>query len=162
MGKPMGNGYPVAALAVRPDLLDAFCSNVGYFNTFGATPGAAAAATAVLEIIEKESLQKNALETGAYLKQQIQLLAEHDHHIGEVRGVGLFIGVDICEGSPDKPAPALATAIMNGLREEHVLIGGAGPYGHTLKVRPPLCLNKEEVDFFIKGLSSVLATLKTS
>lgn len=159
MGKPMGNGYPVAALVVKPDLLETFCHDVGYFNTFGGTPAAAAAAMAVMDVIEQEGLQANAKNIGGYLKQQLTKLSETDLRIGEVRGAGLFIGLDLCDPLTAEPSPSLATQVINGLRDEHVLIGAAGPYGHTLKIRPPLCLNLEEADYFIEAIKTVLGRL---
>ena len=159
MGKPMGNGFPVAALVVKPDLLQNFCDDVGYFNTFGGTPVAAAAAMAVMEVIEQEGLQQNAKTIGLYLRQQLALLSKTDKRIGEIRGAGLFIGLDLCDPGTGEPAAQLATQVINGLRDEKVLIGAAGPYGHTLKIRPPLCLNQQEADYFIDAIKKVLERL---
>lgn len=157
MGKPMGNGFPMAAMATRPDILERFCEDVGYFNTFGGTPVAAAAGLAVLDTIEAEGLQANAQDVGSYLADRLRAIADDDPRIGEVRGAGLFIGIDlVAPGDPPQPHPALASAVIDGLREERVLIGAAGPYGHTLKVRPPLCLAHGEADVFADALALVL------
>ena len=159
MGKPMGNGYPIAGIAVRPELLEVFCGEVGYFNTFGGTPAAAAAGMAVLEVIEEEGLQDNALQIGSYLKQRLGEMAERDGRIGAVRGAGLFIGIDICDRLNGVAAPHLASQLINALRDERVLIGAAGPFGHTLKVRPPLCLSSDETDYFLEALQRALTSL---
>jgi len=158
MGKPMGNGFPMAGMATRPDLLAAFCEDVGYFNTFGATPAAAAAGLAVLDVVRDEGLQDNAHRVGGYLRGRLDALAGGDPRIGAVRGAGLFIGVDLCgpEGVPD---PRLAGDLINGLRERRVLIGAAGRFGHTLKIRPPLCLARDEADFFADALADALGVL---
>ncbi|MFC3231467.1 aspartate aminotransferase family protein [Marinibaculum pumilum] len=155
MGKPMGNGFPMAGMAARPDLVAAFCEDVGYFNTFGANPVAAAAGHAVLRVIAEEGLQANAATVGAHLMSRLRDMAARDRRISAVRGAGLFIGVDLEHDGA--PAPDLATAVINGLKREHVLIGAAGRFGHTLKVRPPLCLGPDEADIFADALERVLA-----
>ena len=160
MGKPMGNGFPMAAMVAPTEAMAAFCKDVGYFNTFGGTPAAAAAGLAVLEVIEEEKLQENALKVGQHLKQGLLRLAKKDPRITAVRGAGLFIGIDL--GRPEDshaPDPMLASAVINGLRDRQVLIGAAGRYGHTLKVRPPLCLNKAEADFFLNALKTTLQAI---
>lgn len=159
MGKPMGNGYPVAALVVRPELLKHFCNDIGYFNTFGSTPVAAAAAMAVIEIIEQEELQENARIVGHYLRKKLIELREKDLRIGDIRGTGFFIGVDLINPVTGKPSPELTTQLINSLKDRGVLIGAAGPYGHTLKIRPPLILNHSEADYFIKAIYEALQQL---
>lgn len=157
MGKPMANGFPMGGVAVRPALVEMFCESVGYFNTFGGNPVAAAAAMAVLETIEEENLQQNARTVGGYVLGRLQALSSHDPRITDVRGAGLFIGLDLCrDGDPKRPDPDLTSAVINGLRDRQVLIGAAGPYGHTLKIRPPLCLNRTEADIFVDALTDTL------
>jgi 4-aminobutyrate aminotransferase-like enzyme len=158
MGKPMGNGYPMAGLAVRPKMLTTFCSDVGYFNTFGGNPAAAAAGLAVLDVIKEEKLQANARRIGAKLQKRLTKLAQRFPVIAEVRGAGLFIGVELSD--PDDrtcPDKENTTRICNGMRDQGVLIGAAGPYGNILKIRPPLCMNSEHVDFFIDALEKTLS-----
>ena len=158
MGKPMGNGYPMGGVAARPALVEAFCEGVGYFNTFGGNPVAAAAGLAVLEVIDEEGLQANARAVGRHVRERIGTLAATDARITAVRGAGLFIGLDLCrDGDPGQPDAGLASAIINGLRDRRVLIGAAGRYGHTLKIRPPLCLDSNEADFFVDALADTLA-----
>ncbi|MDA0230733.1 MAG: aspartate aminotransferase family protein [Proteobacteria bacterium] len=157
LGKPMGNGYPMAGLAVRPKQLTAFCDDVGYFNTFGGNPVAAAAGLAVLDVIAEEGMQENARLIGAALRDRLAALASRFPIIAEVRGAGLFIGVEL--RNPDDPTRLdsdTATRICNGMRDQGVLIGSAGRYGNVLKIRPPLCMKIEHVDFLIDALEKTL------
>lgn len=160
MGKPMGNGYPMAGMATRSTLLEALCEDVGYFNTFGGTPVAAAAGLAVLEIIEDEGLQHNALKVGNHLRQSLKALSEQDDRIAAPRGTGLFLGLDICDPQDGSPAPERAADLINSLQARGVLIGAAGRFGHTLKLRPPLCITLEEADFFSERLVQALAAVE--
>jgi 4-aminobutyrate aminotransferase-like enzyme len=112
----------------------------------------------VLDVLRDEGLAENAARVGAHLLNRLRALSERDPRVAEARGAGLFIGLDLCaEGDPARPDPALATAIINGLRDRRVLIGAAGPYGHTLKIRPPLCLTVDEADFFADALAAALS-----
>ncbi len=154
MGKPMGNGFPMAAVATRPDYLESFCADVGYFNTFGGNPVAAAAGQAVLNTIQQDNLQENALKMGDYLKQQLQFMAKQSSYIADVRGQGLFLGIDIGErDNKATPDPNKTRHVIDGLKHAGVLIGAAGKYGATLKLRPLLTLSRYEADFFLDALS---------
>lgn len=163
LGKPMGNGYPTGGVVTRPDILAAFCDKYGYFNTFGGSPVAAAAGLAVLEVIEDEALIENARLVGDYLRRCLGELSSRHAHLGEVRGAGLYVGVDVVErvGSAGaaSPAPELAQALINGLRERRVLIGAAGKFGHVLKIRPPLCFATADADILVEALDDVLNQL---
>jgi 4-aminobutyrate aminotransferase-like enzyme len=160
LGKPMGNGFPMAAVAAPTGAMAAFCKDFGYFNTFGGTPAAAAAGLAVLDVIEEEQLQDNALKVGRHLQQGLQRLAATDPRIAATRGAGLFIGVDLGKSAGhDAPDPELASAVINRLRDRQVLIGAAGRFGNTLKIRPPLCLSTKEADFFLDALRSTLHSI---
>jgi 4-aminobutyrate aminotransferase-like enzyme len=156
MGKPMGNGMPIAGMVTRPDLLAAFAETFGYFNTFGGNPVASAAALAVLNVIRDEDLIGNANRVGSYMMESLRGLSADCPAIGEVRGAGLYVGVDIVDGD-GRPDPAGTTRLINRLRERHILIGAAGPLGATLKIRPPLCLSAGEVDRFIDALEESAA-----
>jgi 4-aminobutyrate aminotransferase-like enzyme len=157
MGKPMGNGYPMSGVASRLDLLETLNNEAGYFNTFGGSPVAAAAGLAVLDALQNEGLIENAKVIGSYLKDGLINLQQQFPSISEVRGSGLFIGVEFChDGIHSSPNSNLANKIMNGLRQKQVLIGGAGKYGNTLKVRPPLCFSKKNADLFLKKLEQAL------
>ncbi|MCV6598012.1 MAG: aspartate aminotransferase family protein [Mangrovicoccus sp.] len=157
MGKPMGNGFPMAAVAAKSADLEQFCAQTGYFNTFGGNPVAAAAGHAVLKVLEQEGLQKNALVVGRYLRARLGDLVQRDPRLGDLRGAGLFLGLDLCQpDAPDAPDAALATDVINRLKTHGVLIGAAGRYGATLKIRPPLCLSQDEADIFCHALDLAL------
>ena len=160
MGKPMGNGYPIAGLAVKPDLLATFGKTAGYFNTFGGNPVAAAAGLAVLETLEAENLRENALEVGAYLLAGLEAVAQRFSQVGDVRGKGLYIGVELVRDRKSKtPDRAAATSVVEMLRDRNILVGIAGPYGNIVKIRPPLCFARDHADLLVKALSDSLATL---
>jgi 4-aminobutyrate aminotransferase-like enzyme len=156
MGKPMGNGYPIGAVAMRPDILDAFCRENGYFNTYGGSPVAAAVGLAVLEVLEHEELLENAVRIGGYLKQGLKDLSARHARIGDVRGAGFYIGVELVKGGDESPAPELTQTIVNKLRDRRVLIGAAGRLGSVLKIRPPLCFSSAHADRLIAALDEAL------
>nr|WP_322112114.1 aminotransferase class III-fold pyridoxal phosphate-dependent enzyme [Arboricoccus pini] len=160
MGKPMGNGYPVAGVAARHAVLEEFGRNGRYFNTFGGNAVAMAAAHAVLDVIENDGLMANARAVGAYLREGIRALQPDYPLIGDVRGAGLFIGVEIV-GNPlaRTPDAALTSAIVNQMRDEQVLISACAKAANVLKIRPPLIFTRENADFFISKLSLVLSRL---
>jgi len=157
MGKPMGNGHPVAAMAARPEILAEFGARSRYFNTFGGNPVSAAAGIAVLEVIASESLMENARRTGAYLLEGLRQLQSRHALITEIRGAGLFIGVELRRGGiAGTPATEATKGIVNGLRERRVLISAAGPHANVLKIRPPLVFGTEHADLLIERLDQVL------
>ncbi|WP_414463865.1 aspartate aminotransferase family protein [Hyphomicrobium sp. DY-1] len=158
MGKPMGNGFPMGGVAIKPDLLKTFGETSGYFNTFGGNPVAAAAGLAVLDVLKDEGLQQNSFETGAYLRSEIRIAGSEGGCIGDVRGAGLYIGVDIVKDTQThEPDRDTAEKIVNGMRDRNILIGIAGGHGNVLKIRPPLCFNREHADIFLNGLRGALA-----
>jgi len=156
MGKPMGNGLPIAGLVARQDVIEDFGRKVRYFNTFGGNPVCVAAASAVLDVLEAEGLPANAAATGAYLKDSVMRLAADSPVLGDVRGAGLYLGVDVIPPETGEPSGELASAIVNGMRERRVLISATGPRGSVLKVRPPLPFGPEHADQFLNILSEVL------
>ena len=158
LGKPMGNGMPIAGIVARHDVLEDFGRTVRYFNTFGGNPVCVAAAAAVLDVLESEKLPANAEATGAYLKAALTRLAADSPCLAEVRGAGLYLGVDVTD-SGGAPSGALAAAIVNGMRDRRVLIGATGPLGHTLKIRPPLPFGRAHADQFLSVISDVLRQL---
>ena len=155
LGKPMGNGYPVAGLVMQPRVIEAFGAKARYFNTFGGNAVAAATAMAVLEVIEGEGLQANCAKVGAAFAEGLRGLAKGHAALGELRAVGLFLGQDIVDGE-GRPDAARAGWIVNRLREEGVLISATGPKGHVLKIRPPMVFSVENVAFFLDRLERVL------
>jgi 4-aminobutyrate aminotransferase-like enzyme len=157
MGKPMGNGLPVAGLVARQDVLDDFGRNARYFNTFGGNPVSVAAAAAVLDVLDADALPANAAATGAYLKDGVAGIAAGSAVLADVRGAGLYLGVDVVSPSTGEPSAEQASAIVNGMRERRVLISATGPRGNVLKIRPPLPFRPEHADQLLAALSDVLA-----
>ena len=161
MGKPMGNGYPVGGVAVKPALLEAFGSKSGYFNTFGGSPVASAAGLAVLDAIAEDRLQDNARDTGAYLLEQLKSMSRAHPHVGDVRGAGLYLAVEFVadktkrtpNSTPNKEA---AVNGVNAMRDLNILIGTAGLHGNIWKIRPPLCFDRNHADMFLEGFDKVL------
>ncbi|CAN7204762.1 aspartate aminotransferase family protein [Mycolicibacterium frederiksbergense] len=158
MGKPMANGMPVAAMVARGDVLAAFATEVPYFNTFGGNPVSMAAAAAVLDVIEGEQLIANAATVGGDLRTEVARLGAGHARIGEVRGAGLYLGVEVLDdaGLPDR---ATARWIVNAMRERRVLISVCGRDGNVLKIRPPMVFSMSDVDRFVAELGEVLASL---
>ena len=156
MGKPMGNGYPMGGVVTRPEFLARFCEENGYFNTFGGNTVAAAAGMAVLEVIEEEGLVENAARVGDHLRAGLRDLAGRHDRIAEIRGAGLFTGLDLVDPQSGAPDAETTVAAINGLKDEGVLIGAAGLNGNTLKIRPPLCFGVAEADLFVETLDRVL------
>ncbi|WP_128516023.1 aspartate aminotransferase family protein [Tabrizicola thermarum] len=157
MGKPMGNGYPLAGLALKPETIAEFGQKARYFNTFGGNAVAAAVGLAVLEVIRDEALQDNAATVGAAFMQGLKSLAQRHESLGETRGAGLFIGQTILtDGQPD---PARTARLVNALRENRILISSTGPKGDSLKIRPPLPFNLTHVDQVLTTLDRILKTL---
>ena len=155
MGKPMGNGFPLSGLAMRPELVAEFGSKARYFNTFGGNPVAAAAGMAVLDVIEVEGLQENARVVGDFLKDGLRAIADHEPSIADVRGAGLFLAVEIVkDGAPDAVRAAL---VVNHLRRNGVLISATGPGANVLKIRPPLVLQKAEAKIFLDAVDAAFA-----
>jgi len=163
MGKPMGNGYPISAVVTSNAVVDAFQEHSHYFNTFAGTPVACAAALAVLEVVEQEGLQANVLETGNYLLEGLKELAIHQTLIGDVRGSGLFIGIDLVRDRESlEPATAETDKAINLLRHHGVLIGSTGRFDNILKIRPPLVFSKENADLLLQKLEMVLNEVCTA
>ncbi len=154
MGKPMGNGFPVSGVAMRPELVQEFGTNARYFNTFGGNPVACAAGMAVLDVIEGEGLQENSRTVGAYLKAALQDLRGTNASIGDVRGAGLFVAVDCMRD--DAPDAALARHVVNHMRQNGVLISATGPGANILKIRPPLVMQQIEAQLLIDAVAAAL------
>lgn len=157
MGKPMGNGYPLAGLVLKPETIAEFGGRARYFNTFGGNAVAAAVGLAVLDVIRDEALQQNAATTGQAFTQGLKSLAQRHDALGETRAAGLFIGQTILtDGQPD---PARTARLVNALREHHILISSTGPKGDSLKIRPPLPFSTANVDQVLTTLDRLLPTL---
>jgi 4-aminobutyrate aminotransferase-like enzyme len=160
MGKPMGNGHPIAAVVSRRDLVEDFGHKSDYFNTFGGNPVSCAAALAVLDVIENENLQQNALDVGQHIIDGLWKLADEYTCIGDVRGTGLFLALELVADADQRtPATELTRAIVNDLRDRGVLTGSIGPDDNIIKLRPPMVLSQADADFMLATLDDSLRSL---
>ena len=157
LGKPMGNGVPVAAVCTRRGIAERMAETGSYFSTFGGNPVACAAALAVLDVLEDEQLQARALDVGGYLREQLGELALQHAAIGDVRGHGLLLGVELVRDRDTREPDAETTdRVANGLRDRGVLVGTTGLADDTLKIRPPLPFSREDADLLVGTLDDVL------
>lgn len=157
LGKPIGNGHPLGAVVTTPELAAAFANGMEWFNTFGGNPVSCAAGMAVLDVIEDERLQANAAATGAHLIDRLHALAAQHECIGDVRGLGLYLGVDLVTDRATKtPATALAGDVANAMRDLGVLISTDGPTDNVLKIKPPVVFDVTHADLLADALSRVL------
>jgi 4-aminobutyrate aminotransferase-like enzyme len=160
MGKPMGNGHPMAAMVAKPEILEVFGQRTRYFNTFGGNPVSCAAGMAVLEVIEQEGLIANAKDVGTHMRDGLRMLAQRHELIGDVRGAGLFVGVElVTDRATRQPATAETSRLVNGLREKRVLISACGPGANILKIRPPLVFSRANADIFLTAMDEVLTDI---
>ena len=157
MGKPMGNGHPVSAVVARRELVDDFGRRGDYFNTFGGNPVSCAAALAVLDVIEEEGLQQNALDVGQHMREGLQSLAAEHQCIGDVRGTGLFLALELVSDREARtPDGDMARSVVNDLRDRGVLTGAIGPDRNILKLRPPMVISRADADVMLDRLDDVL------
>ena len=157
MGKPMGAGLPISGVGMRTEIAQAFHSKAFYFNTMAATPLQAAVGNAVLDVIEAEDLRRNVAEVGAYLKDKLATLVGHHPHVGDVRGHGLFLGVDwVHDDAGRQPDTDGAKRVVERMKEKGYLISNAGQHGNVLKIRPPLVFQQAHADELFAVLSATL------
>jgi len=158
LGKPIGNGFPLAAVITTPEIARSFDNGMEFFSTFGGNPVACAAGLAVLDIVEGDHLQARALRVGNHLKKNLLALQQQFLLIGDVRGSGLFLGIDlVLDQSSRAPATAQAAYLVNRLRECGILTGTDGPYHNVIKLRPPLIITEQDADIFVAAVHNVLA-----
>ncbi|MEM9885787.1 MAG: aminotransferase class III-fold pyridoxal phosphate-dependent enzyme, partial [Bacteroidota bacterium] len=157
IGKPIGNGHPLGAVVCTEAVAEAFANGMEYFNTFGGNPVSCAIGQAVLEVVQTESLQAHALRIGDYLKAGFQDLQSRFPVIGDVRGHGLFLGVELVEDVAKKtPASQKAAYLANRMREMGILISTDGPYCNVLKIKPPLCFSMSNADLLLSRMEEIL------
>lgn len=157
IGKPMANGYPAAGVLTSFELLSEFRNAFGYFNTFAGNPVACAAAMAVLEVIDRENLVEAAHDTGKYALARLGELAAKYPVIADVRGAGLFLGVEFALDG-DTPATAFTARVVEEMKLRGILLNSVGVGNATLKIRPPMVFGKEHVDLLVDTLDDILAT----
>ena len=158
VGKPMGNGHPMAAAIMQPHIVEEFGRRSRYFNTFGGNPVSCTVGLAVLDVIEQEGLAENAGKVGTYMRDGLERLATRHEGIGDVRGAGLFLGLEFVKDRTTKePDAETTTRIVNDLRRRKVLISATGPGANILKIRPPLVFTQEHADIFLDAMEKSLA-----
>ena len=158
LGKPIGNGHPMAGVVTTPELAQKFANGMEYFNSFGGNPVSMAVGMAVLDVIEDEGLMQNSKQVGDYLLIKFNKLKEKYNKIGDVRGHGFFLGIELVEDIKTlKPATQLASNIVNDLRENAVLLSTDGPYDNVLKFKPPMVFSKDDADFLVERLDASLS-----
>ena len=155
MGKPLGNGHPLAAVATTAEIAASFNNGMEYFNTFGGNPVSAAIGQSVFDTVTDQALQLNAKTVGDYLQAQVRQLAKTHQIIGDVRGHGLFIGVEFVKNDME-PATDEVSDLMEFALSRGVLLSCDGPDNNVLKIKPPLIIGKAEVDIFLNVLSDWL------
>jgi 4-aminobutyrate aminotransferase-like enzyme len=157
LGKPIGNAFPLAAVVTTPEIAKSFDNGMEFFATFGGNPVACAVGLAVLDVLKDEALQDRAWRVGQHLIAGLRRLQERHPLIGDVRGSGLFLGVELVRDRATlEPAPGEAAYVVERLRERGVLTGTDGPHHNVLKLRPPLVFSEEDADLFLDTLGDVL------
>ena len=157
LGKPIGNAFPLAAVVTTPEVVAAFNNGLEFFSTFGGNPVACAAGLAVLDVLRDERLPENAFKVGNLLLNDLRGLIDKHSIVGDVRGSGLFLGVELVKDRATlEPAAEEASYVVNRLREQGVLAGTDGPYHNVIKLRPPLIFNEADAHFFVATLDRVL------
>ena len=161
LGKPIGNGHPIGAVVTTRQIADAFDNGMEYFNTFGGNPVSCIIGKTVLEVIQNENLQQQALDVGNYLKDNLKALQHQFPIIGEVRGVGLFLGIELVRDKVTlEAADTEANYIVNRMRDKAILMSTDGPLHNVLKIKPPMCFTQKDADFLVATLAAVLLELQ--
>jgi 4-aminobutyrate aminotransferase-like enzyme/Ser/Thr protein kinase RdoA (MazF antagonist) len=156
-GKPIGNAFPLAAVVTTPEIAASFNNGMEFFSTFGGNPVACAAGLAVLDVLRDEGLQQNALKVGSQWKRDLQALQSRYPVMGDVRGSGLFLGIDLVSSRETRaPAPDQASYVVNRLRELGILAGTDGPHHNVIKLRPPLIFTGADAESFTSTLAVIL------
>jgi 4-aminobutyrate aminotransferase-like enzyme len=157
LGKPIGNGHPLAAVVTTPEIATAFSNGMEYFNTFGGNPVSCAIGLAVLDVIEAEALQARALKVGAVLLEGLKRLKRRHSVIGDVRGLGLFVGVELVTDRLSKePAASEAAMIVEAMKKRGILLSTDGPDHNVIKIKPPMVISEADVRFIVQQLNDVL------
>jgi 4-aminobutyrate aminotransferase-like enzyme len=157
MGKPMGNGHPLAAVVTTRAIAEAFNTGMEFFSTFGGNPVSAAAGMAVLDVIEEEKLQARAATLGRRFMDGLAELRERHTIIGDVRGCGLFLGIELVRDRKTlEPADTEAAMIVNAMKQRGVLLSTDGPLRNVIKIKPPMVVVENDVDMAIRLLDDVL------
>jgi 4-aminobutyrate aminotransferase-like enzyme len=158
MGKPIGNGHPLGAVVTTREIAGAFANGMEYFNTYGGNPVSCAIGLAVLDVMGDEQLQEHALAVGAHLLDRIRALGARHPLVGNVRGLGLFVGVEFVRNRETlKPAGTEAGLVANRMRDRGILVSTDGPFHNVLKIKPPMCFTVGDADRLVTALDEILA-----
>jgi 4-aminobutyrate aminotransferase-like enzyme len=158
MGKPIGNGHPIAAVVTTRAVADAFNNGMEYFNTYGGNPVSCAAAKAVLDVIKVEELQQNALAVGDFFLERLKELQRRFPIIGDVRGRGLFLGIELVRDRDTlEAADVEASYLVNRMQSHGVLLSTDGPLHNVIKIKPPMVFTRTDVGLVVEAMASVLA-----
>ncbi len=161
MAKGIGNGVPLGAMTTRPEIAEVLTNRI-HFNTFGGNPVSMIQGLATLEVIDEENIQENAFRVGTHLKAGLEGLQDKHSLIGEVRGLGLMLGVELVRDRASKePASAECADVIELTKERGLLIGKGGLQGNTLRIKPPMCLTRDDADYIIACLDEVLTIVST-
>ncbi len=156
LGKPMGNGQPIAAVVTTTEISEAFDNGIEFFSSFGGNSVSTAAALAVLAVLEEEALPDNAQHIGEYIKEKLKFMAVDHSAIGDIRGTGLFLGVEFIDPETNSPATKLTAQVKKRLKDNFILVGSDGPANNVLKIKPPLCFNQGNADELCSTLQKIL------
>ena len=160
LGKPIGNGHPIGAVVTTPEIAASFANGMEFFSTFGGKTVSCAIGLAVLDVVEDEQLQAHAARVGAHLLERLRPLVDRHALVGDVRGSGLFIGVELVRDRKTlEPAAAEASDVVNRLRDEGILIGTDGPHHNVLKIRPPMPFTIDDADALADVMMAALANM---
>lgn len=162
MGKPLGNGHPLAALVTTREIANAFDTGMKYFNTFGGNPVSCAIGSTVLDIVERDGLREHAVAVGAYFAAQLRDLANRQHLIGDVRAEGLYLGIELVEDRATKaPGTNAAFLVTELTKERGLVVFPNGVHDNVLKIKPPMTFTREHVDLYVEVLDDVLSIVES-
>jgi 4-aminobutyrate aminotransferase-like enzyme len=158
MGKPIGNGHPMGAVVTTAEIAASFSNGMEYFNTFGGNPVSCAVGLAVLDVIRDEALRENALSTGEFLLAGLRALAARHPIIGDVRGLGLFLGFELVrDPATREPAAAEASALVDRMKDLGVLLSTDGPFHNVIKIKPPMVFSRADAGMLLDRLDAALS-----
>ena len=160
LGKPLGNGHPLGAVITTPEIAASFANGIEYFNSFGGNPVSMAVGLAVLDVIDEEGLRDRAARVGRYLKDGFEVLAGRHPQIGDIRGAGMFLGIELVRDRETRePATEETGSLVERVLEDGILLSAEGPYHNILKIKPPLAFQETDADLLLGALDRALEAL---
>ena len=161
LGKPLGNGYPLGAVVTTPEIANSFANGMEYFNSFGGNPVSMAVGMAVLDVIEEEGLCEQAIRVGHYLTKKFNVLAENNPEIGDVRGLGLFMGVELVRDRETRtPATSETSQLIERVKADGILLSAEGPHHNVLKIKPPMQFEEKDADLLLGAVERALCAIR--